>query len=114
VVAGEHVVAVAAWAGRFPYETWVLPRRHTSRYERLTDAEQTDLAAVMQTVLLRLAAAAGDPAYNFVLHTATDEPFHWHWEVLPRMTGIAGYELATGCYLNPLPPEEAARQLRSS
>jgi len=64
-------------------------------------------------VLRRLAAVAGDPAYNYILHTATDsESYHWHWEILPRVTGIAGYELATGYYLNPLPPEVAAEQLR--
>jgi UDPglucose--hexose-1-phosphate uridylyltransferase len=108
VLAGEHVVAFAAWAGRFPYETWVLPRRHSPLFERLGDAELTDVAAVMRTVLRRL----GDVAYNFVLHTAAGEPYHWHWEILPRLTGIAGYELATGCYLNPLPPEEAAQRLR--
>ena len=112
VLAGKHIVAVSAWAGRFPYETWILPRRHSPRFEQLTDAELADLATVMRTVLRRLAAVAGEPAYNYVLHTAADEPYHWHWEVLPRLTGIAGYELATGCYLNPLPPEEAARQLR--
>jgi UDPglucose--hexose-1-phosphate uridylyltransferase len=117
VATGEHVVAITAWAGRFPYETWVLPRRHTAHYDRLRDAELSDLAAVMRTVLQRLAASAGDPAYNLILHTTPplmeDLPhYHWHWEILPRMTGIAGYELATGCYLNPLPPEEAAARLR--
>lgn len=115
IVAGEHVVAVAAWAGRFPYETWLLPRRHASRYDSLESGELADLAFVLRLVLRRLAAVAGDPAYNIVLHTAPQfEPaahYHWHWEILPRMTGIAGYELATGCYLNPLPPEDAAKQL---
>jgi UDPglucose--hexose-1-phosphate uridylyltransferase len=108
----QHVVAIAAWAGRFPYETWVLPRRHAACFERIGDAELTDLAMVMRTVLRRMAAVAGEPAYNYVLHTTAAEPFHWHWEILPRMTGIAGYELATGCYLNPLPPEVAAERLR--
>ena len=116
VLAGEHVVAVAAWAARFPYETWLLPRRHAAHYDRLSDAELTDVAAVTRTILRRLSAAAGDPAYNILLHTAppADEAphYHWHWEILPRMTGIAGYELATGCYLNPMPPEEAAGRLR--
>jgi len=49
--------------------------------------------------LQRLAVAAGDPAFNVILHTApaaTGETYHWHWEILPRLTGIAGYELATG------------------
>ena len=70
ILQNEHVVAIAAWAGRFPYETWLLPRRHESRYERLTDAELTDLAAAMRTILRRLADVAGDPAYNLMLHTA--------------------------------------------
>ena len=116
VCVGEHVVAIAAWAGRFPYETWLLPRRHAAHYDRLSDAELTDLAMVMRTVLQRLACVADNPAYNLILHTTpphmSDAPhYHWHWELLPRMTGIAGYELATGCYLNPLPPEEAAARL---
>jgi UDPglucose--hexose-1-phosphate uridylyltransferase len=117
VLAGEHIVAVTAWAGRFPYETWLLPRRHSAHYDRLTDAELGELADEMRTILQRLGNAASDAAYNFILHTApmaADESFHWHWEILPRMTGIAGYELATGCYLNPLPPEEAARRLKST
>ncbi len=116
VLAGEHVVAIAAWAGRFPYETWLLPRTHAAHYDRLRDAELSDLAAVTRLVLRQLAAAARDPAYNIVLHTAppaADDAFHWHWEILPRLTGIAGYELATGCYLNPLPPEDAAARLRA-
>jgi UDPglucose--hexose-1-phosphate uridylyltransferase len=115
VMASEQLVAVAAWAGRFPYETWLLPRRHAARYDSLDSAALMDLAVVLRSVLRRLAAVAGNPAYNIVLHTAPQfDPaphYHWHWEILPRMTGIAGYELATGCYLNPLPPEDAAKQL---
>ena len=111
------IVALAPYAPRFPFETWVLPRRHAAHFDRLSDAELADLAAVMRTVLRRLTAAAGDVAYNYLLHTAPPAAgpgphYHWHWEILPRLTGIAGYELATGCYLNPLPPEEAAERLR--
>jgi UDPglucose--hexose-1-phosphate uridylyltransferase len=113
VLAGEHCVAFTAFAGRFPYETWVLPRRHAGHYDRLTAAELDDLAAVVREVLRRL----GPVPYNYVLHTAPlpapELPhYHWHWEILPRLTGIAGYELATGYFINPLPPEEAAQRLR--
>jgi UDPglucose--hexose-1-phosphate uridylyltransferase len=113
VRATEHCVAFTAFAGRFPYETWVVPRRHGSHFGQLTAVELTDLAAVMRSVLRRL----GPVSYNFVLHTAPlPEPetahYHWHWEILPRLTGIAGYELATGYFINPLPPEDAARKLR--
>jgi UDPglucose--hexose-1-phosphate uridylyltransferase len=117
VLAGEHCVAVAAFAGRFPYETWVLPRRHAAHYDRLTTAELTDVSAVIRAVLRRLGAVVPDASYNYVLHTAPaaagEVPhYHWHWEVLPRLTGIAGYELASGYFLNPVPPEVAATRLR--
>ena len=112
----DNVVGFVSWAGRFPYETWVFPRRHSPDFDRLDDAELRELADAVRTILQRLAAVAGDPAYNLILHTAPasfESPhYHWHWEILPRTTGIAGYELATGCYLNPLPPEEAATRLR--
>jgi UDPglucose--hexose-1-phosphate uridylyltransferase len=118
VLAGEHCVAVAAFAGRFPYETWVLPRRHAAHYDRLTAAELADLAAVVRAVLRRLGAVERDVPYNYLLHTApaaaAELPhYHWHWEILPRLTGIAGFELAGGYFLNPLPPEEAATKLRN-
>ena len=51
ILASEHVVAVAAWAGRFPYETWILPRRHAAHFDRISDVELTDLAAAMGTVI---------------------------------------------------------------
>lgn len=119
VFAGQHIVAVAAWAGRFPYETWILPRRHVAHFDRLNTAELQEFAFALQDVLRRLSRVAGDPSYNFILHAAPMQSpelptYHWHWEILPRLTGIAGYELATGSYLNPLPPEDAAERLRSA
>ncbi|HTK76076.1 MAG TPA: galactose-1-phosphate uridylyltransferase [Gemmataceae bacterium] len=114
----EHVAAFAAFAGRFPYETWLLPIRHAGHYDRLSDAELTDAASVVRTILRRLGDLNEDAAYNYVLHTlplrvAESPAYHWHLEILPRLTGIAGFELATGCFANPVPPEEAAARLRA-
>src|SRR5262249_39323882 len=110
----ENCIAFTAFAGRFPYETWVVPRRHGSHFDHLAAAELTDLATLMHSVLRRL----GPVSHNFVLHTAPlTEPASAHYprpcEILPRVTGIAGYELATGYFINPVPPEEAARRLRN-
>jgi UDPglucose--hexose-1-phosphate uridylyltransferase len=57
------------------------------------------------------------PAYNYILHTAPfDNPelphYHWHIEIIPRLTNTAGFEWGTGFYINPVPPEEAAAFLR--
>jgi UDPglucose--hexose-1-phosphate uridylyltransferase len=67
-------------------------------------------------MLSRLEAVSPNIAYNVLLHTApTEAPetaFHWHWEVVPRLTHEAGLEWGDGVYISPLSPERAADQLR--
>ena len=38
--------------------------------------------------------------------------YHWHVEIIPRITRVAGFEWGTGFFINPTPPEEAAEYLR--
>jgi UDPglucose--hexose-1-phosphate uridylyltransferase len=42
-----------------------------------------------------------------------DKKYHWHIEIIPRLTKIAGFEWGTGFYINPTSPEEAAKNLNS-
>lgn len=110
-------VAVCPFASRFAYETWVLPRVHQSRFEESSDAESAELSALVRDLIGRIERALGRCAYNYLIHT---EPFdtspldhyHWHIEILPRITRTAGFEWGAGCYINPVPPEEAAAVLR--
>jgi UDPglucose--hexose-1-phosphate uridylyltransferase len=117
VSVGEHCVAVAAFAGRFPYETWIVPRAHGSGYQNASVAEVNEIADAIRAIVGRLDQLIAQLSYNLVLHTAPlhDAPradYHWHWELLPRTTGIAGFELASGWFINPVPPEIAAERLR--
>ena len=91
-----------------------MPRQHAARFEDADDDLLAELAACLVTLVSRLEAVAGRPAYNLLLHTvpAGRGDFHWHFEMLPRLTGVAGFEWGTGVYINPVPPEEAARRLR--
>jgi UDPglucose--hexose-1-phosphate uridylyltransferase len=126
VQAGVRVVATTAqfaaftaYAGRFPYETWLLPCQHASHFESTTNAELHELAELLRLILRKLDQALDRPAYNFFLHTAplrTDPltHYHWHLELLPRVTGVAGFEWAAGAFINPVPPEDAAARLRAA
>jgi UDPglucose--hexose-1-phosphate uridylyltransferase len=119
VATTENCVAIAAFAGRFPYETWVLPRRHEHDFRKTNDAALEESADLIRSILRRLETLIDRPSYNLALHTSplhdADRPdYHWHWEILPRVTGIAGFELAAGCFINPLPPELAAERLRGA
>lgn len=109
-------IAVAPYAPRFPFETWIMPRNHISHYELSPKEVIASLAAILKEVLLRLKVVLEDPPYNFVVHTL---PFgfektwfyHWHLEVIPIITRVAGFEWGTGFYINPTPPEHATRYL---
>ncbi len=118
VVDSPGFVAFCPFAARFPFETWIVPAEHASHYETLTPAAAEELARVLARVLSKIEAALDRPAYNYIIHTAPfDTPalghYHWHIEIIPRVTKMAGFEWGTGFYINPVPPEEAATLMRS-
>jgi UDPglucose--hexose-1-phosphate uridylyltransferase len=118
VVLEDHgFMALVPFAPRVPFETWVLPSGHQSSYEAMAGEQLLPLATLLGEVLRRMAATLGDVAYNLMLHSAplrarTLDHFHWHLEIVPKLSPLAGFEWGTGLFINPTPPEEAARFLR--
>ncbi len=120
-VVGENseFLSIAPFAPRFPFEVWVLPKRHASYFEESQKFQFEALARLFSDTLRRLDRALGTPPFNFILHTSplherTGEFYHWHIEVMPKLTQVAGFEWGTGFYINPIPPEEAAAFLRDA
>jgi len=118
---GENadMVAVAPYAPRFPFETWILPRRHQSSYEDAPRHEFASLARLLGDILRRMNRMLRNPPYNLLIHSApfseaAGDFYHWHVEIIPKLTKVAGFEWATGFYLNPTSPEEAAQVLRDA
>ncbi|UCE01980.1 MAG: galactose-1-phosphate uridylyltransferase [Candidatus Latescibacterota bacterium] len=115
----EAFVALEPFAARFPYETWILPRRHVARFERLQREDLRRLGNILRDTLRRIDTALEHPPFNYVLHTApnqngeADAYYHWHLEIMPKLTKIAGFEWGSGFYINPTSPEAAAEHLRS-
>jgi UDPglucose--hexose-1-phosphate uridylyltransferase len=123
----DHFVAICPYASRFPYEVIILPKRHSHDFGLESAEAVKDLSHVMHVVLKKLRKALGDPPFNFLFHTAPntahsgrranywdtiEHDWHWHVEVLPRLSQPAGFEWGTGFYINPVAPEVAADQLR--
>lgn len=114
----DAVIAIAPYASRVPFETWLMPRDHSPRFEEATDATLVAMASTFKSVMARIDWALERPAYNLVLQTAplsgdADAAFHWHLEILPRVTRFSGLEWGSGVHRNPVSPEEAAAVLRS-
>lgn len=119
VLETEHLLAICPYAPRFPFETWVLPRRHSSHFETADAPVLSNLAWVIKTLLHKLERVLERPPYNWILHTAPlQQPhmahYHWHFEFIPKLTRVAGFEWGSGFYINPTPPEEAAKYLREA
>jgi UDPglucose--hexose-1-phosphate uridylyltransferase len=113
------IVALAPYAPRFAFETWLLPRRHGARFEEAPRHEYESLARLLKSVLQRMDRALETPPYNLIVHTSpfseeTGDFYHWHVEIMPKLTRVAGFEWGTGFYLNPTSPEEAAQVLRAA
>ena len=127
-IAGEtaHFVAISPFASRFPFELWILPKQHSADFTHLDPVQSSDLAGMLKMILSKLARVLNDPPYNTILHTAPfrrsragywrtiDQDFHWHLEIMPRLTRVAGFEWGSGFYINPTAPEEAARFLKEA
>ncbi len=118
----EHFMVISAYASRSPFETWILPKRHSARYEEITEIETLHLAHSIKKVLGTLYTKLSDPPLNYYIHTMPvrrdsltkyeEGSYHWHLTVFPRLTIWAGFEYATGIPVNPMPPEETAKFLR--
>ena len=118
VLEEDGFVALAPFAPRLPFETWILPARHRASFEDAGVAELRGLAGVLGEFLRRMNRVLRDPPYNFMLHTAPlreppGDSFHWHLEVIPKLTRVAGFEWGSGFFINPVPPEDAAEALRA-
>lgn len=117
------IVAIAPYASRVPFETVLMPREHSARFEEASDATLEALAAKFKSVMAQIDWALERPAYNLALHTApvsgnaaadAETAFHWHLEIVPRVTRYSGLEWGSGIFRNPVSPEEAAQVLRSA
>ena len=119
VLETDHFLVIEPFAPRFAFESWILPRKHESHFENTESAAMRNLAWVVRTTLRKLDRVLERPAYNMVIHTSPvqDGPvehYHWHIEIYPRISRIAGFEWGTGFYINPAPPEETAEYLREA
>jgi len=115
VMGNSHFICICPYASRFPFEMLLLPKFHPRRYEDCDLETITALAAILKEALARMQATLKKHAFNLILHTTpvrAKHDGHWHLEIIPRSTTLAGFELGTGHHINPTLPEDAAATLR--
>jgi len=120
----DGFLAVVPFAARFPFEVWIMPKKHDCDFISCDQSHRVYLAKILKSVLLKLKIGLNNPAYNYIIHTAPfrrekhgywktiNQDYHWHIEIMPRITRVAGFEWGSGFYICPVPPEDAAKFLR--
>ncbi len=119
VMETDDFISFCPYASRFPFETWIVPKVHASHFENIDDRQTGDLAGILKGTLQKIETAIAGGPYNYIIHTSPLnkgdlEHYHWHIEIIPRLTRVAGFEWGTGFYINPVPPENAAGFLRET
>lgn len=128
VAENEGFLAFTPYASRFPFEICILPKTHCCDFYLMQMEQVLQLAQMLKKVYSNLKLALNDPPYNSILHTAPfrctrlnrkagywrtiEHDYHWHLELTPRLTRIAGFEWGSGFYINTTSPEGAAKFLR--
>ena len=113
VAIDDDAVVLTPYASRMPYELQLVPRKHEPDFAAATASG----AALLHDALQRLRAVLGaPPPLNLWVRTAPRDAgtFHWHVDVVPRLTQLAGFELGTGVNVNIVAPERAAPALRQA
>ncbi len=112
----ENFLAITPFASVVPFEIQIMPKEHSSDFGEMRFSEMKTLAETLQSSLRMLIKAVPNVSYNYYLHTSPLDNlciphYHWHIEIVPRLTHLAGFEWGSGLYINPLPPENAAKFL---
>ena len=111
------ILCFAPFASRFPFELWLIPKNHAADFAASSPELLKETGEALRHLLIRIREVLRNPSYNFLIHTSPlaatpPEGYHWHIELMPRLTRVAGFEWGSGFYVNPTPPEVAAKYLR--
>jgi len=123
----DDFVAINPFCSRFPFETWIMPLEHSCDFGLPKKVNFKDFGKIYKSVFAKMNKILGDFPFNAILHTAPfrrkeqkgywetiENDYHWHIEIMPRLTQVAGFEWGSGFYINPMSPEDACKALREA
>lgn len=119
VTENDDFVVFCPFVPRYPFECWIFPKRHNSSFSSISQQEKHSLAEILGQTLKRIKVCLNDPSYNFYIHISPinyegSESYHWHIEIVPRLTQFSGFEWGTGFFVVRTAPEKAAQYLRET
>jgi UDPglucose--hexose-1-phosphate uridylyltransferase len=118
VLENKYFLAFCPFVSRFPFEIWIIPKKHNGYFCHMPQEEMPALAQMLKDIVTKLKKLFPNVSYNYIMHSSpvngdgSSEGYHWHIEFMPKLTRTAGFEWGSGFYLVATPPELAAKYLR--
>lgn len=120
IASNRSFLLLAPFASRFPYEMWIVPAQHHPSLSEVEVPDLARLATIMHSALFGLDRRLGAAPLNWSIQNAPVEGgavnprFHWFLSLHPRLTGLGGFELGSGSYINIVEPEQVAEEIRGA
>ncbi len=116
----EKFIAFCPFASRSPYQISIMPKEHENSVLLLTEDDIYLFSSIVKDVFSKIYNVLGEPSFNYVLYTLPNHirasysaSYHWHFDILPKLSKLAGFEIGSGVYINSVLPEHAAEVLRN-
>ena len=115
----KNVMAFSPFISVEPFAIRIIPIKHISHFEETPKEIINSIAIVLEKTLKILKKKLNNPDFNLFIHTApTVEEnkyncYHWHIEIIPKISISAGFELSTGIEITVIDPNEAIKFLKS-
>ena len=109
----ENFMILSPYCARFPFESWIIPKRHVKDILSLTEKELTELGLAILRFIRAMNKMVGDFPYNLVFYQHPhSEHYHTSVRIFPKLSTPAGFELNTDIFINVMPPEDACSYVK--
>ena len=120
VYKNEDFVIIQPYASRNPFETWIVPLAHNANFEYISPGQIDAFAECLKRVVDFFYFELNEPPFNYYIHTGplrTAEfsmHYHWNFELIPKLSIKAGFEIATGIDICITTPEYTAEFMKEA
>ena len=112
----ENFISFVPYAAKFSYEIYIVPKKHISTFNDFDNYHIRDFALILKDMMKRVYKINDNISYNICFMDSPkcleQKHFHWYANIVPRIGNLAGFELSTGAFINPVMPEFSAEFYR--
>lgn len=100
---------------QFPYEVWFIPKQHRQHYGELSVEEIKTLGKLIKYLLEIYHQFNSQGDFNICMMSGDvkgKNPYHFYIQLVMRTGHIAGFEIATNCYILSVKPRTYAEEMK--